>query len=90
MPISEYTPPCDGMQHLFFPDHEFYSFQEMRDMNLDPFPTPVPVHMCEGCPIRRECLERGWNEDFGWWGGFSFEQRYLAQRAGKGPDALLK
>ena len=70
------VPPCDGMQSLFFPEDE-----------LRP-ETPVPLHLCETCPMRRECLVRGWKEQYGFWGGYSTEQRMIAHRRGVRPDDL--
>lgn len=35
----------------------------------------IAVRMCEKCPVRAYCLEKGWDEDYGVWGGLTDGQR---------------
>jgi hypothetical protein len=41
--------------------------------------------LCARCPVRRKCLEYGFEEEFGVWGGVMPSER----RKGKGIDVLL-
>jgi WhiB family redox-sensing transcriptional regulator len=36
--------------------------------------------ICDACPVTNECLEYGWREPFGTWGGMSQRERLLARR----------
>jgi WhiB family transcriptional regulator, redox-sensing transcriptional regulator len=31
--------------------------------------------ICSNCPVKGFCLELGWNEDYGIWGGFTSNER---------------
>lgn len=33
------------------------------------------VAICDGCPVRIDCAEYGWNEQYGIWGGMNLKQR---------------
>lgn len=35
----------------------------------------IALRICAGCPVRPYCLEKGWNEDDGVWGGHTVAQR---------------
>lgn len=45
-------------------------------------PNPGVVRICEGCPVRVECLEFALREDikYGLWGGLSWAERKRLKR----------
>lgn len=38
----------------------------------------VALRICATCPVRPYCLEKGWNEEHGVWGGMTESQRRAA------------
>lgn len=43
--------------------------------------------ICAGCPVRVECLEYGFDDPWGWWGGVSPEARARMRAAEQGKVA---
>ena len=43
--------------------------------------TEKAKRICARCPVRQPCLDAGWGELFGTWGGMSQRERLLARRA---------
>lgn len=35
----------------------------------------IAIRICAGCEVRAYCLEKGWEEDHGVWGGYTASQR---------------
>lgn len=42
--------------------------------------TAVALSICAGCEVKTECLEFGWRELFGTWGGMTQRDRLLSRR----------
>jgi hypothetical protein len=60
-----------------------------------PTPGPTPgekraIEVCLACPVRARCLQAGWEEPYGVWGGMTANQRRIelreAGRAGREPQ----
>lgn len=75
--MTDSGPPCLGATPLLFPEEET---EETR-------PT-----FCETCPLhyRIPCLEQGMSEDYGFWGGYSTEERIVADLEGRDLVAELQ
>ena len=41
----------------------------------DPGPLTTALETCADCPVQPYCLEVGWNEHYGIWGGWTYEAR---------------
>lgn len=39
------------------------------------FASKIALRICSTCPVRGYCLEKGWEEDYGVWGGQTEGQR---------------
>jgi hypothetical protein len=47
--------------------------------------------ICNSCPVQRDCLEAGMNEDFGVWGGMAQdERRFIAGRKWVAATGILE
>lgn len=47
--------------------------------------------MCAQCPVRRQCLETGLNEEWGMWGGYTKPERMRALLALENdPETVLR
>jgi len=46
--------------------------------------------MCASCPVLYPCLEWAMpNENYGWWGGLSAQEREMVRRRGVAADAVV-
>ena len=82
-------PPCAGAPaYLFYPDAE--EREDGKEVTYDAdFPAP---NFCNPVDCQRTlpCLEDGWEEDFGAWGGFSLAERMQARMSKQTPEDLWR
>lgn len=64
-------------------------FERRACINMDPnvfFPNnlatieedrAIAKRVCSNCPVKEECKIRGWNEEYGVWGGLDEDERWL-------------
>lgn len=76
IPGSTCCPTCD-------PPENWYDLIGCKEHELDLFfggaaSDRIAVRICATCPVRPYCLEKGWDEDHGVWGGTTEgERRHL-------------
>lgn len=74
-----YKPPCKGSPaYLFYPEN----LEDDLNHPAPDFCNPVD------CQRTLSCLEDGWEEDFGAWGGFSLAERMKARMSKQTPEDL--
>lgn len=60
---------CKGMDpNVFFPD-VLETIEEDR---------AIAKRVCANCPVRQQCEDKGWHEEYGIWGGIDEDERWLA------------
>ena len=57
----------------------------------DPGPLTQVLAICGSCPVQPYCLEAGWREQHGIWGGWTAEARYAYRKKnGKTPSPVIR
>lgn len=69
--------PNDWQQHARCLDHDPEIWYPNED---DRYTIKQAIRICLSCPIRGFCLEEGWNEKMGIWGGFSPTDRITLRK----------
>lgn len=73
IPGSKCCPTCD-------PPDNWYKRIGCKDHDLELFfggaaADRMAIRVCAQCPVRPYCLEKGWDEEYGVWGGITEGQR---------------
>ncbi len=83
--------PCKGAPlYLLFPTVTSTVKDDNGDdveIEVDDIDAPAP-DFCLSCPISLPCLEKGWTEKFGCWGGFNYAERQTARFNKQSPEEL--
>lgn len=84
-----------GDEHIFFgeDDHEGAAFDGKYSARLrreqSNREVEAKIRYCAQCPVRLACLEAGWNEEFGVWGGWSPQERANGKRLAGRPRSVI-
>lgn len=61
--ICYQTHPTPDTYNPWFPEHGKHKL------------LPAVQRLCAGCPVREQCFESNWDDEYGVWGGSSEKQR---------------